>query len=136
MIELVASDQQRKFGDDKRDTLPRYCLECPVRFACHGGCPRNRFIQTPDGENGLNYLCAGYKAFFTHVDRPMKIMAQLLRSRRYADEVMTIMVDEERRASIGTPGQQPVEKVGRNEPCPCGSGKKYKHCHGSRASVV
>jgi uncharacterized protein len=133
MIELVASDQQRKFGDDKRDTLPRYCLECPVRFACHGGCPRNRFIQTPDGESGLNYLCAGYKAFFTHVDRPMKIMAQLLRSRRYADEVMGIMVDEERAESIGTPGQQPGEKVGRNEPCPCGSGKKYKHCHGSRA---
>jgi uncharacterized protein len=142
MIELVASDQQRKFGDDKRDTLPRYCLECPVRFACHGGCPRNRFITsppgeaTPDGENGLNYLCAGYKAFFTHVDRPMKIMAQLLRSRRYADEVMGIMIDEERGASTETTGQQPVEKVGRNEPCPCGSGKKYKHCHGSRAIVV
>ncbi|MGB3715072.1 MAG: anaerobic sulfatase maturase [Candidatus Promineifilaceae bacterium] len=136
MIELVASDQQRKFGNDKRDTLPRYCVECPVRFACHGGCPRNRFIKTPDGDEGLNYLCAGYKTFFTHVDRPMKIMAQLLRSRRYADEVMGIMVDEERGASIGTPGQQPVEKVGRNEPCPCGSGKKYKHCHGSRATAV
>jgi uncharacterized protein len=142
MIELVASDQQRKFGDDKRDTLPRYCLECPVRFACHGGCPRNRFITsppgeaTPDGEDGLNYLCAGYKAFFTHVDRPMKIMAQLLRSRRYADEVMGIMVDEERGALIGTPGQQTVEKVGRNEPCPCGSGKKYKNCHGSKTTVA
>jgi uncharacterized protein len=107
-----------------------------VRFACHGGCPRNRFIQTPDGDEGLNYLCAGYKAFFTHVDRPMKIMAQLLRSRRYADEVMGIMVDEERAASIGIPGQQPGEKVGRNEPCPCGSGKKFKHCHGSKATVA
>jgi uncharacterized protein len=125
MLTMVASDQQRKFGEDKRDTLPRYCLECPVRFACHGGCPRNRFIKTPDGEDGLNYLCAGYKAFFSHVDRPMKIMAGLLRQRRYADEVMGILAAEE----------QTVQKVGRNEPCPCGSGKKYKHCHGRPGSV-
>jgi uncharacterized protein len=99
MLDLVASDQQRKFGRDKRDTLPRYCLECPVRFACHGGCPRNRFIQTPDGEDGLNYLCAGYKAFFTHVDHPMRLMANLLRSERYADEVMGILAQEERAES-------------------------------------
>jgi uncharacterized protein len=128
MLTMVASDQQRKFGNDKRDTLPRYCLECPVRFACHGGCPRNRFINTPDGEPGLNYLCAGYKAFFGHVDRPMRIMAQLLKSRRYADEVMGILAAEENTAA------QTVEKVGRNELCPCGSGKKYKHCHGSKAT--
>jgi uncharacterized protein len=95
MLDLVASNQQRKFGRDKRDTLPRYCLECPVRFACHGGCPRNRFIQTPDGEDGLNYLCAGYKAFFTHVDHPMRLMANLLRAGRYADEVMGILAQEE-----------------------------------------
>jgi uncharacterized protein len=130
MIELVASDQQRKFGSDKRDRLPRYCLECPVRFACHGGCPRNRFIKTPDGEDGLNYLCAGYKSFFTHVDRPMRLMAELLRQRRYADEVMGILAGDEKT----TP--QPVAKVGRNELCPCGSGKKYKHCHGSSASLT
>jgi uncharacterized protein len=59
MIELVASDRERKFGLDKRDTLPQYCRECKVRFACHGGCPRNRFIKTPAndvslGEEGLN----------------------------------------------------------------------------------
>jgi uncharacterized protein len=65
MIELVASPQQIKFGLDKRDTLPRFCRECDVRFACHGECPKNRFILTPDGEPGLNYLCAGFKAFFT-----------------------------------------------------------------------
>ena len=102
MLDLVASDQQRKFGRDKRDTLPRYCLECPVRFACHGGCPRNRFIQTPDGEDGLNYLCAGYKAFFTHVDHPMRLMANLLRAGRYADEVMDILAQEERAKSEAT----------------------------------
>ena len=72
-------EQQRQFGQDKRDTLPRYCRECDVRFACHGGCPKDRFIRTPDGEPGLNYLCAGYKAFFRHVDAPMRMMSGLLR---------------------------------------------------------
>jgi uncharacterized protein len=125
MLSLVASDQQRTFGNDKRDRLPRTCVECPVRFACHGGCPRNRFIKTPDGEEGLNYLCAGYKAFFTHVDRPMRLMAGLLQQGRYADEVMGILAKE-------AEGEQPWPKVGRNEPCPCGSGKKYKQCHGKK----
>jgi uncharacterized protein len=101
MLELVASDQQRKFGTDKRDTLPQYCLDCEVRFACHGGCPRNRFIETPDGEAGLNYLCAGYRTFFNHIDRPMKIMAMLLRQNRYADEVMGILDAEDSQDSSG-----------------------------------
>jgi uncharacterized protein len=91
MADLVASPQQRKFGLDKLDTLPRYCRECEVRFACNGGCPKDRFITTPDGEPGLNYLCAGYKMFFTHVGRPMRLMAEFLRRGRYADEVMDIL---------------------------------------------
>ena len=91
MLQLVTSEQQRQFGRAKRDTLPKYCRECPVRFACHGECPRNRFITTPDGEPGLNYLCAGYKAFFTHIDRPMRLMADLLRQGRYADEAMAML---------------------------------------------
>jgi len=62
-----------------------------VRYACHGECPKNRFINTPDGEPGLNYLCAGYMAFFKHVDGPMKMMADLLRQGRYADEVMALL---------------------------------------------
>ena len=127
MIELVASDRQRQFGLHKRDSLPRYCLECPVKFACHGGCPRNRFIHTPDGEPGLNYLCAGYKAFFQHVDRPMRIMAELLRRGRYADEIMEILSKEESAL------MQAVAKAKRNDPCPCGSGKKVKQCHGKAA---
>ena len=88
MATLVASEQQRKFGRDKLDTLPAYCRSCDVRFACHGECPRNRFLHTPDGEPGLNYLCAGYKAFFRHIDPAMKIMAGLLRQGRYADEIL------------------------------------------------
>lgn len=78
---LVASEQQRQFGQAKADSLPRYCRECPVLFACHGGCPKNRFIHTPDGEPGLNYLCAGYRLFFTHINRPMQAMSAALRRR-------------------------------------------------------
>jgi uncharacterized protein len=129
LAELVASPQQRAFGAAKRDTLPRYCRECPVRFACHGECPKNRFILTPDGESGLNYLCAGYKAFFTHVDKPMRIMADLLGRGRYADEVMQILKTEAVRLSAA------VARAGRNEPCPCGSGRKTKRCHGALAHV-
>src|SRR5262245_50245091 len=90
MLELVASPQQLRFGLDKRDTLPRYCLECDVRFACHGGCPKDRFISTPDGEPGLNYLCAGYKAFFHHVDGPMRFMVDLLRHGLAPAEIVSL----------------------------------------------
>lgn len=100
MIELIASDQQRKFGHDKHDQLPRYCRECEVLFACYGGCPRNRFIETPDGQPGLNYLCAGYKHFFIHIDHPMRIMADLLRRGRYADQVMNILAMEEKDGNV------------------------------------
>ena len=96
LVQLVASDQQRQFGNSKRDTLPRYCHECEVLFACNGECPRNRFISTPDGESGLNYLCEGYKAFFKHVDRPMKIMTALLRQGREAAEVMRVLTADRR----------------------------------------
>jgi len=96
MLTLVTSEQQRRFGLAKRDTLPRYCRECAVRFACQGECPKNRFITTPDGEAGLNYLCAGYKTFFTHIDRPMRLMSQLLRQGRFADEAMALLAHETR----------------------------------------
>lgn len=85
---LVHSPPQVKFGLDKRDTLPRYCRECEVRFACNGECPKHRFIRTPDGEAGLNYLCAGYKLFFQHIDPYMRFMAAELRQRRPPANVM------------------------------------------------
>ncbi len=94
MIDLVSSYQQHKFGQEKFDTLPQYCRDCEVLFACYGECPRNRFISTPDGESNLNYLCAGYKLFFKHIDHPMRILSQLLRAGRYADEVMNILAQE------------------------------------------
>jgi uncharacterized protein len=93
-IELVGSDFQVKFGLDKRDSLPRYCRECEVRFICNGGCPKDRFIKTPEGEAGLNYLCAGYRAFFNHIDRPMKMMAGLLHMNQPPARVMEILRDD------------------------------------------
>jgi uncharacterized protein len=87
---LVTSEKQRRFGESKYTTLPKYCRECPVLFACYGECPRNRFIKTPDGEDGLNYLCAGYRKFFTHIREPMGVMASLLTQGRHADEIMRL----------------------------------------------
>jgi uncharacterized protein len=118
LLELVASQQQRQFGLDKRDTLPKFCLECDVRFACHGGCPKDRFIVTPDGEPGLNYLCASFKDFFHHVDRPMQLMGGLLARNRAPSEIVQLYASQDARR-------------GRNHPCTCGSGRKWKHCHGA-----
>lgn len=112
--DMVLSPQQRKFGADKRDTLPKYCRECTVRFACNGECPKHRFILTPDGDPGLNYLCAAYKRFFTHIDPYMRTMADLLRTGSAPAKIMSL----------------PVVAPGRHDPCPCGSGKKFKNCCG------
>ncbi|MGO9933157.1 MAG: anaerobic sulfatase maturase [Steroidobacteraceae bacterium] len=87
---LVSSPKQRAFGQHKLDSLPKYCRECSVLFACYGECPRNRFISAPDGEPGLNYLCAGYKLFFNHINPAMNTMAGLLRQNRFADEIMQL----------------------------------------------
>jgi uncharacterized protein len=67
LADLLDSDRQKDFGRAKFNTLPRYCLECEVLDMCNGECPKNRFILTPDGEPGLNYLCAGYRKFFNHI---------------------------------------------------------------------
>ena len=95
MADLVASDKQLKFGNDKLDTLPKYCLSCDVRFACHGECPKNRFIETPDGEPGLNYLCEGYKSFFKHIDLPMKFMAQQLKFNLAPSDIVKLYAEED-----------------------------------------
>ena len=78
MGELVASAQMRKFGDDKRDTLTQQCRNCEVRPLCNGGCPKDRFALSKDGEAGHNYLCPGLELFFTHTRPMMNIMAELL----------------------------------------------------------
>jgi uncharacterized protein len=118
LSEMVESEQQVRFGTAKRDTLPAQCRRCEVRFACHGGCPKDRFIRTADGEPGLNYLCDGYLAFFRHVDPAMRAMADLLSRGRAPSEISA------RYAAADA-------ARGRNEPCPCGSGRKWKRCHGA-----
>jgi uncharacterized protein len=120
---LALSAPQRKFGLDKRDTLPRCCAECEVRFVCNGECPKHRIFKTPDGETGLNYLCAGYKLFFSHIDPYMQFMARELREERAPANVMDWVRLREREESK-------AHRPGRNDPCPCGSGIKYKKCCG------
>jgi uncharacterized protein len=66
LIELLESEKQKEFGQAKRSALPNYCLKCEVLDMCNGACPKDRFINTPEGEPGLNYLCEGYKLFFNH----------------------------------------------------------------------
>ena len=79
--DVVYSPRQRKFGCNKRDSLPAYCKQCSYCFACNGECPKNRFIKTPDGQPGLNYLCPGIKRFLAHADPYLRwITTQLYRS--------------------------------------------------------
>ena len=117
---LAASEQQRRFGREKELSLPRYCRECDVRFACNGECPKHRILTTPDDEPGLNYLCAGYRMFFRHIDPYMNFMARELAAERAPANVMRWTRAEDRRKAIYV--------AGRNDPCPCGSGKKFKRC--------
>jgi len=128
MLEMIGSDEQYQFGQDKYETLPKYCLECPVLFACNGECPKNRFIETPDGEPGLNYLCAGYKAFFQRVDEAMNILAFLMRNGQPASDVMAIMAEKQEQL------HKNFQSVKPSQPCPCGSGLPYQKCHGWKLS--
>ncbi len=127
---LAHSEQQNRFGEEKETTLPAYCRTCDVRFACNGECPKHRFLTTPDGESGLNYLCAAYKMFFHHVDPYMKFMVEQLRRQQAPANVMRFAAGQDA-ANAGN------GKVGRNAPCRCGSGKKSKACCGqSKVSTM
>ena len=120
---MLQSPQQVRFGQDKLNRLPRACLECPVRFACNGECPKHRFVRAPDGDENLNYLCPGYKLFFAHVKPYMDFMAAELRAERPPSNIMEWVRERDRRATA-------QKKPGRNDPCPCGSGLKFKRCCG------
>lgn len=80
LSQLASTSELERFGFEKRDRLPSRCLQCPVRFACNGGCPKDRFVAAADGEAGNNHLCAGYLAFFRHIDPYLNVMADLYRS--------------------------------------------------------
>lgn len=124
---MVTSEQQQEFGKSKQTALPQYCLQCEVRFACNGECPKHRFTRTPDGEQGLNYLCPSYKIFFNHIDPAMRFMVRELTNGRSPANVMPWM------RSIRTASC--LQEPGRNAICPCGSGIKYKRCCGSSSRV-
>ncbi len=79
---LAQIPQQQRFGNAKRESLPRCCRDCEFLFACNGGCPKHRFLRTPDGEPGLNYLCPSYKRYFSHTAPYMRVMSDLLRAGR------------------------------------------------------
>ncbi len=117
--ELIDHPAQLAFGRAKREALPRRCQECEVRDLCHGGCPKDRIIQTPEGEAGLNYLCEGYRRFFAHCRDYTRQMAALRLAGQPAERLMELVRDTEAKAHPA---------VGRNDPCPCGSGRKYKKC--------
>jgi len=120
LVQLMASKEQRKFGDDKRDTLTAQCRNCEVQSLCNGGCPKDRFALSQDGEPGQNYLCSGLELFFTHTHPVMHLMAQLIQRGRAPSDVMALVAIED-------------DKRGVYQPCPCGSGSKFRFCHGAKA---
>jgi len=121
LLTLMASDAQRKFGDDKRDSLTAQCQRCEVRPLCNGGCPKDRFADSHDGEPGQNYLCGGLYLFFTHTRPAMQTMARLLQEGRPPSYLMALTAVEDERRGIYAP-------------CPCGSGRKFRFCHGDSGS--
>ncbi len=120
MRTLVFGSRQRAFVQDKSKTLPASCQQCPVLRWCHGGCPKDRFVRSAENDSESNYLCAGYRLFFTHMMPVMRHMAGLLQQGRPPADVMAW---KSRQDADGGPYQ----------PCSCGSGLKLRFCHGKRA---
>ena len=119
MLKLVASPEQREFGDAKRESLTAQCRSCKVKHWCNGGCPKDRFALSRDGEPGHNYLCAGLERFFMHTGPTFKAMADLIhRGQAPAAMMASFAADDARR--------------GPYHPCTCGSGQKFRFCHGNR----
>jgi len=120
---MVEDPVQTQFGNDKREALPEVCRRCPWQMACHGDCPKHRFLRDRLTDLPRSYLCEGYRRFFAHADPWLKKIAALIRAGIPASHIMEIAIQEDL-AAAGTGA------VGRNDPCPCGSGRKFKLCHG------
>jgi len=116
--DLVNSPRQKKFGFSKKDTLPKACWGCDVRFICNGGCLKNRIIETEEKGKKLNYLCAGYKRFFEYIAPYAQKLVAAIKASWFAEDIRKSM------QSL----HDSIWDVGRNDPCPCGSGRKYKKC--------
>lgn len=106
LVELINLPQQRQFGRDKKAELPGQCRKCHVRFACNGGCPKDRLMTSKDGEPGLNVLCEGYLAFFTHIDRPMRRITELIQANRAPAEIMEQLRVERAPRTTKKPGRK------------------------------
>jgi uncharacterized protein len=119
---LVDSPRQVAFGQAKQASLPAICRSCSVLFLCNGGCPKDRFAVAPDGEPGLNYLCAGYRQSFEHMLPHLERMVRLGSSGQGVAAIMGALEAEEHEE------RQRWRAASRNDPCPCGSGRKYKRC--------
>ena len=117
--ELLDTDFQRAFGAKKKDGLTEQCLSCPYLRLCNGGCPKDRFGISADGEKGHNVLCPGLTQLFRVAEGPLKRLVELNGKGYSKEQIMTALRKEEQERWAG---------IGRNDPCPCGSGKKAKRC--------
>lgn len=95
ITEMMYGEKQREFAKLKHELLPQQCRECPVEFACHGECPKNRFTRDKYGNPGLNYLCKGYRQFFEHVKPYMDFMKGELDAKRPPSNVMNFVASAE-----------------------------------------
>ena len=116
---LMAGPRQTAFGLRKKAGLTAHCRSCPWLSLCHGGCLKDRFALSPDGEAGQYYLCEGLKAFFAYAVPRLKGAMALSARKKSRQEIMDTLARQEREVYRG---------VSRNDPCPCGSGRKFKHC--------
>lgn len=114
---MAASDFQISFGRAKTDELPDTCHRCKYLPLCHGECPKNRIVSPPKGRGKLNWLCRGFKDFYAHTEPVFTAMAAALQKGYPASAYLRFV----------------PPAPGRNAPCTCGSGKKYKQCHGKKS---
>ena len=91
LIDMLYGEQQQEFSRLKHSSLPRQCKECNMEFACHGECPKNRFMKDKYGDSGLNYLCPGYYHYYQHVAPYMDYMKQELMSQRPPSNIMKVV---------------------------------------------
>ena len=124
LAEMLTSERQIRFGQNKQDTLPGYCRQCKYGSICAGECPKHRIVNTPDGEPGLNYLCPGLILFFTHIAPYMEYMKRQNDMNGAPAKVM----EWARRLKTAETSVNKFSEAGAYDLCPCGSGKKYKFC--------
>lgn len=116
---MVDLPVQQSFGNDKRDRLPSRCRSCEWLAVCNGGCPKDRFLVAENGEPGLNHLCGGFRKFFAHAQPTVKKVREFRKQGMAPDAIM---------AGLRAQAMEMWRGIGRNDPCPCGSGKKAKNC--------